>query len=224
MKITFLGTGAADWDYNRDRNIDGFRRNSSALIDDIFLIDPGPNVIEALETFGKNANDIKYIINTHRHPDHYNEYTVKALTSAKFYDLKEGTETSIGKYNVKALKANHSTCKEAVHFIISDGKKNIFYGLDGAWLMYDEVSAIQNTNIDFAVFDATVGDIYGDYRIFEHNNLGMVLEMKKSLEKYIKRFCISHMAKTLHKPHKELAEDMKKHNVETAFDDYETEI
>ena len=224
MNITFLGTGAADWDYSRDKNIKGFRRNSSALIDDIFLIDPGPNVIEALETFGKNENDIKYIINTHRHSDHYNENTVKELTGATFYDLKEGSETTIGKYKVKALKANHSTCKEAVHFIISDGEKNIFYGLDGAWLMYDEVSAIQNTNIDFAVFDATIGDIYGDYRIFEHNNLGMVLEMKKSLEKYIKRFCISHMARTLHKPHDELSEDMKKHGIETAFDGYETEI
>ena len=51
MKITFLGTGAADWNYDIHKDIEGYRRNSSILIDDCFLVDPGSNVINALDKF-----------------------------------------------------------------------------------------------------------------------------------------------------------------------------
>lgn len=66
--------------------------------------------------------------------------------------------------------------------------------------------------------DATIGDIDGDYRIFEHNNLGMIREMQKTLSPYVGRFCISHMAMTLHTDHKTLAANMAKTNIDTAFD------
>ena len=224
MKITFLGTGAADWRLQQHKDMEGFRRNSSVLIDDCLLIDPGPDVPDALSTFGKNVDQIKYIINTHKHSDHYNEQTLVALSKADFYPMDVGDVRTIGKYTVTALRANHSTCSDAVHFIISDGEKNLFYGLDGAWLMYDEVRAIKEYGIDLAIFDATIGDVPGDYRIFEHNNLNMVLEMKTSLEKYVKRFFISHMARTLHTSHNSLAEHMKKYNIEVAFDGCEIEV
>lgn len=224
MRILFLGTGAADWKLDLHKEIKGFRRNASLLIDDCFLIDPGPHVLDALQSYSKKADAIKYIINTHPHADHYNKNTVSQLTQAKFYPMHAGETHIVGNYTVTALKANHSTCEGAVHFIISDGKKKLFYGLDGAWLLYEEVSAIKNTTIDFAVFDATVGNAPGNYRIFEHNNLNMVLEMKSSLENYIQRFCISHMARTLHNTHEELQAQMKHHGIEVAFDGYETEI
>lgn len=224
MKITFLGTGAADWNFNDHKDVKGFRRNSSALVDDCLLIDPNSDVFNALETFGKDSSSIKYIINTHRHSDHFNIETIKGLSNAEFFFISPGETKMIGDYTVMALRANHSTCEEAVHFIISDGEKNLFYGLDGAWLLFDEVRAIKNNGIDYAVFDATIGDVPGDYRIFEHNNLNMVLEMKKTLEPYIERFCISHLARTLHSSHEDVAENMKKYNVEVAYDGYETEI
>ena len=84
--------------------------------------------------------------------------------------------------------------------------------------MYEEVTAIKEKNIDYAVLDATVGDVPGDYRIFEHNNLNMVIEMKESLQKYVKRFCISHMARTLHSSHENLVKRMKSSDIEVAFD------
>ena len=77
---------------------------------------------------------------------------------------------------------------------------------------------------DYAVFDATIGMCDGDYRIFEHNNLKMVLEMQKSLKPYIKKFCISHMARTLHTDHQALCENMKSYNIEVAYDGLEVEI
>lgn len=226
MKISFLGTGAADWPKEKSYGMAEFRRFSSALIDDNLLIDPGPQIFDGLKALNKDNIKIKYIINTHRHDDHFSAETVSRLEAdgAEFIPLNDGDIKKIGSYTVYAYRGNHSTCEKAVHFIITDNKKTLFYGLDGAWLLYDEIQAIKKFMPDFAVFDATIGDIDGDYRIFEHNNLNMVLEMKKSLENYIGRFCISHMARTLHTDHETLSEKMKKHNIITAYDGLEIEI
>ena len=225
MKITFLGTGAADWHKKREGTTE-FRRYSSALIDEVLLIDPSPQVLDALDEFGKDAARIQYIINTHKHKDHFCEETIRALESngASFVDLNDGDCMELGAYTVRAYAGNHSTCEKTVHFIISDGERTLFYGLDGAWLLYEEVQAIKKYHPDLAVFDATIGNMDGDYRIFEHNNLNMVLEMKKTLTPYIGKFVISHMARTLHTDHKTLSSDMQAHGVTVAYDGFETEI
>lgn len=220
MKITFLGTGAADWNRQDHSTWPGFRRNASVLIDDILLIDPGPDVPDALVAFGKDPKNVQYIINTHKHSDHYSPETLAFLSHAVFTELEAGEECQVGPYKILALPANHSTCAKTVHFIISDGKKRIFYGLDGAWLLYDEYRAIRNAGIDLAVIDATIGFVDGDFRIFEHNNLNMVLEMKKTLDPWVHRWCISHMARTLHTDHDTLSATMATYGVETAFDGF----
>ncbi len=220
MKITFLGTGAADWPAEKPKDATEYRRCSSVLIDDVLLVDPGPQVIDALSEFDINSHRIKYIINTHRHSDHFCLETVKHLVSlnAAFYEFSEGESKKIGNYTVNAYKGNHSTCEKTVHFIIRDGPDTLFYGLDGAWLLYEEFEAIKEHKPDLAVFDATIGDADGDYRVFEHNNLNMIIEMKKSLDPYVKKFCITHMARTLHTDHSELCKKMKKHNIIVAHD------
>ena len=97
MKIIFLGTGAADW-YKKREGMTEFRRFSSALIDGVLLIDPGPQVLDALEEFGKDAVQIQYIINTHKHKDHYCEETVRLLKGfgASFVDLNDGDCAELG--------------------------------------------------------------------------------------------------------------------------------
>ena len=94
MKITFLGTGAADWHKKKMDGFSEFRRYSSALIDDILLIDPGPQVPEALDEWQKDKTKVKYIINTHRHSDHFCVETIKHLETfgAKFFDLSDGEQ------------------------------------------------------------------------------------------------------------------------------------
>ena len=217
MKITFLGTGAADWNRQEHSTWPGFRRNASALIDGVLLIDPGPDVPDALKTFGIDPKGIQYIINTHKHEDHYNEDTLRQLPWAEFQELAAGSICQMGPYQIQALPANHRPCEKTVHFIISDGSKKIFYGLDGAWLLYEEYQAIRKAGIDLAVMDATIGDS-GDFRIFEHNDLNMVLEMKKTLAPWVRRWCITHMARTLHTDHATLSATMAEHGVETAYD------
>ncbi len=214
MKILFLGTGAADYTGNEKE----LRRNSSALIDDMILIDPGSYVPNAIKEFNVDVSRIKYVINTHKHSDHYNEETVKYLVSqgAEFIDTRAGDIIDLGEYRILALRGNHTviTC----HFIIEKGDKRMFYGLDGGWLLYEEIDAIWKKGVDLAVFDATVGFVEGDYRIFEHTSLNMILEMKKSINTAIKKYVISHMAYTLHTDHATLEKEMKKHDIITAYD------
>lgn len=203
-----------------------FRRFSSVLIDDILMIDPGPQVLDAMREFQKNPAAIKYIINTHKHSDHFCEQTVAALEAlgAQFIEFSGKETKEIGKYKVSSYGGNHATCINTVHFMVTDTKRTIFYGLDGAWLMYDEVQAIKTYAPDLAVFDATIGDVDGDYRIFEHNNLNMILEIKKALHPYVRQFCISHMARTLHTDHKTLSARMKEKDILVAYDGLEIEV
>ena len=217
MKILFLGTGAADFPEKRE-GVDGFRHTSSALIDDTILIDPGPWVQDAIEEYGVDVKKIKYILNTHTHSDHYCEKTVEYLVSngASFLQMSGGDVIDVDIYRIEAYKGNHTV--PVCHFIIKSGDTCLFYGLDGAWLQYEEIRAIWKHKPDLAVFDATVGFIEKDWRVFEHNNLNMVIEMKKSIDKDIKKYVISHMAYTLHTDHNTLTAEMEKHGIVTAYD------
>ena len=224
MKITFLGTGAAEWRAADHRDWEGYRRNAAVLIDDVLLIDPGPDVPDALETFGKDARGIRYILNTHRHKDHYCRATFAFLQGAAFYPMKPGDTAQLGKYHIRAFASNHGAMRNAVHFLITDGEKIFFYGLDGAWLLYDEVIAIQEAKPDLVVLDGTLGEKIGDERVFGHNDLAMVRLLKAALAPCAKRFCITHMSRKEHKPHAELAADMARDGIEVAFDGMVLEI
>ena len=69
-----------------------------------------------------------------------------------------------------------------------------------------------------------LGDCPGDYRIFEHNNLNMVAEMKATLAPYVRRFFISHMARTLHTSHELLCSRMAPLDIEVAYDGLEIRL
>ena len=138
MKVTFLGTGAADWDINAYVPGTFHRRFSSVLIHDDLLIDPGPHVFHFCETEGTPdlLNNVQNIIVTHSHGDHFNSATVARLcvgkdctlwadpacmrklirelgeeTAAKikFVETKRNRDYEIGGYRVTSLRSNHAT-------------------------------------------------------------------------------------------------------------------
>ena len=138
MKVTFLGTGAADWDINAYVPGTFHRRFSSVLIHDDLLIDPGPHVFHFCETEGTPdlLNNVQNIIVTHSHGDHFNSATVAKLcvgkdctlwadpacmrklirelgeeTAAKikFVETKRNRDYEIGGYKVTSLRSNHAT-------------------------------------------------------------------------------------------------------------------
>ncbi|MCL1794124.1 MAG: hypothetical protein FWG34_09660 [Oscillospiraceae bacterium] len=223
MKLHFLGTGAADWDISKPSRDMDYRRFSSLLIDGVLLLDPGPCVFEFAETFGYGdlAHGIRHIANTHRHGDYYCEETVKKLceNGAKYHELKRGEPDLIGGYALTACEANHGTCAVANHIAVEDSEgKKLFYCCDGSWFLYDTYEKICSFKPDMLIFDCTVGDAEGDYRIFEHNNIRMVLEMAMTLKPHCGRFMVSHMAKTLHGTHEQLCERLMPHGIVPAHD------
>jgi phosphoribosyl 1,2-cyclic phosphate phosphodiesterase len=81
MKLTFLGTGAADWDINAYVSGAFHRRFSSVLINNDLLIDPGPHVFHYAEHSDSPhmLDGVKHIIVTHTHDDHFCPETVERL-------------------------------------------------------------------------------------------------------------------------------------------------
>lgn len=223
MKIKFLGTGAADWSPERRDHGDEYRGNASALVNDSILIDPGPTVPAALERFGIKPEGIKYIINTHRHRDHFNEETLKFLTRKGAQFIEFDDVITLDGIKITAATGHHRVPTK--HYLFDDGKSKLYYALDSAWLLYDEVQLIiDKAPIDLIVLDCTVGHQDGDYRIFEHNNINMVIEMKKTLSRHIKRFFISHMSCGLHTDHDIICQDLAPHGIEVACDGLEISI
>ncbi len=222
MKLKFLGTGGADWSSTAE---DGFfRRCSSAIIDGVLLIDPNPQCLEALDTFGCDKSRIKYIINTHAHEDHFSESAVSELekNGAEFISFKIGETKTVGDYTVTALKGNHAAAY-TTHFLISDGRNELYYGLDGAWIMPDVFHMLIDRRVHTVVLDGTYG--FGVYTgIFEHNNMGMIVEMAAVLKKTASQIYISHLSKKHNSSHKTLSEAMEKHGVLTAYDGLEINI
>ena len=138
MKVTFLGTGAADWDINAYSPEQFYRRCSSILINDDLLVDPGPNIFHFCETNGTPdlLDGVKNIIVTHSHWDHFNSAVTARLcmdkgctlwadpacmrklirdlgeeTAAKihFVETKRNRDYAIGGYTVTSLRGNHAT-------------------------------------------------------------------------------------------------------------------
>lgn len=232
MKILFLGTGAADWNIEKDSDNPEYRRNSSILINDSLLVDPGSCIFEFEKTFGyKNLyKKVKNVVCTHKHSDHFNPETVSRLGLA-LTELPLFEPTEVGEFVITALPANHKTVDDPRHLIIEEKSsgKRFFYGLDGAWLTYETAKYMRKFNYDLMLFDATLGskeDLGGilDYRIFEHNSLEMVELLCNTFKNNCNLFYISHMAKTLHRNHKALSDFMQTKGINVAYDNHIVEI
>ena len=225
MKIHFLGTGAADWDIKNPNTTQNFRRFSSILVDDCLLVDPGPCIREFMDSFGCPAllDSCKYVINTHRHGDHYNQEMLASLPEGIFHPMAAGETWETDDHIISAYAAHHGTVKDGVHFVIeskADGKR-FFYGCDGAWMYYETAWALLKQKFDLMIFDCTIGDLSGDYRIFEHNNVAMVAEMKATFQSRgcCENYMVSHMARTLHPTtHADAAAVLAGYGIDTAWD------
>ena len=138
MKLTFLGTGAADWDINAYTPDAPFRRFQSALVGDDLLIDPGPHIFHFAEHNGTPhlLDHVKNIIVTHSHRDHFDPQSVyrlcvgrdctlwgdiwcrnkliatlgeDAVSKIRFVETSLRQTYDIGGYAITSLRANHVT-------------------------------------------------------------------------------------------------------------------
>jgi phosphoribosyl 1,2-cyclic phosphodiesterase len=249
MKVTFVGTGAGDWDPILKEKV-GYRRNASLMIDDKLLIDAGPVIF----AYGKEAFDnVEYILQTHSHTDHLKPETLQKLCQKgrkefwcspyvaglvgnvhdlEIHTMPVFTPVQVGEYLVTALPANHDTWskeEQPLHYIVEKDGVRMFYGCDGAWLRKETWRYLREFSFDFMILDGTLGDVSGDRRIFEHNCLPMVDLMvevfrKQNVLKEGGRVMISHLSRGAHGTHEEVAERMSRTDVGVAYDGCVVEI
>lgn len=189
MRMEFLGTGAADTQIALYENSKSFRRNSSALINDNLLIDPGPHIFHYAETLGHEGmlDNVKNIIVTHSHYDHFNPENFKRLhdkthctlwsdracirrlceyfgeeyaSSIDFVETVPFTEYSIGGYTVTFMPSNHATPDRDETervLLISDGTRMLFYGCDCSWIPTKTWNYMKSAKINTMVLELTCG-------------------------------------------------------------------
>ena len=71
MKLTFLGTGAADYNWN-NYGADNILGSTMTLLGDDILLDCGPTATRSMHRFNVDIRNIRAIVNTHSHSDHLN--------------------------------------------------------------------------------------------------------------------------------------------------------
>ena len=209
MKLEFLGTGAADYDLERDGNDAEFRRFSSMMVNDSILFDPGPHIFHYAETFGRTNlfDHVKVVLITHSHEDHLCAESVRRLAELCPDCVFAGNATSLetlreagvavpytvlepferyafGEVEVIPMFANHNTHKkgeQALLYTIETEGKKLYYGTDTGWLPAATWDYICTQQYDAMVFELTIGEASYDHRIFTHTSVDMLRIMLRTI-------------------------------------------
>ena len=217
MKIEFLGTGAADYNLERDCTSAEFRRFTSTLINDSLLIDPGPHIFHYAETFGKTHlfDNLKTVIITHSHEDHLDPESVKKLAAiapdckfagnaASLDVLREaGVEVdytvltpferyTFGDFTVIPMFANHFTGRydeQAFLYTVETEGKKLYYGTDTGWIPAATWDYMSNQGYDAMIFELTIGEASYDYRIFCHTGVEMLKMILRTVCHRDRKYC-----------------------------------
>ena len=216
MKIEFLGTGAADWNIEKRKEGEFWRRFSSALVNDELLIDPGPHIFDYAEKMGKPDMfcKVKAMILTHSHGDHLNVATackIHELTGATLYGYKTAdyafrqkgiesffcpiepdVEHEIAGYTVIPYYSNHLTGNPegemTYNYIVKQGEKSFFYGCDSGWIMTRAWEGMKHYDVDTVIFELTDGDMLDVERHFSHTSIPMLEIMLYSFTNHPTKF------------------------------------
>lgn len=221
MKIQFLGTGIPRNELRKSYDGCDDRRCSSIMIDDLMIVDPGPDIFRFEKDFGYTGlyDEVESVLCTNKSKSNYSKKSMLKL-SAKELKVKEFKTAENRFFTVTAYPANYTGAKNSKCYVIksnTDGRK-FFYSGEGAWLLGPVAEELQKDRYDLMIFEATVGEGKADPRIFEHNNLTMVQELKKVFESRTDRFIITHLDCDSHTDHKSLCERMSALGIEVAFD------
>lgn len=204
MKLHFLGTGAADWNWRTYP--EGTRGSTMTLVNGTLLIDAGPSLTRNLSLAELDGKQITEVLITHSHSDHFNVEQLEALAQdhpitvhATLQALARLAHPNIRKHaiaigdvftacgiQVTATPANHALndLKEAAfHFLLEENGKRVLYHLDGAWMLSVERQLIGNTPLDAIVWDATSGTTLYDWRMPDHNDLKMISDLRQGMLK-----------------------------------------
>ena len=245
--LSFAGTCACDFSpllktVYADRFDKNARRSSSLLVNHTLLIDCGPHTFHALELL--RENQVSDLLLTHLHCDHFDPENVArlaarrvsplrvyfragasfpALPNVEPHPVEPMRDFAVGGHRITALPANHDAGSFPLHYAIEHDGKRMFYGTDGAWYLTETYNYLYQKEFSFFVFDGTVGDYVGDYRLCEHNSIPMIRLMLASLRGRgvfapDALLYLTHLAPSLHRPHDETAALLAADGLHAAYD------
>lgn len=227
------------------------RRASSVLVNENILIDCGPHCADSLRIARSDASKITDIFISHTHGDHLDVHSIEKivsqahsrvrlwaredaelpmLDSVDVVRMKSFTSYSLADgITVTGMPANHDPDAFPQHFVLEKNGKRIFYGCDGAWLLTSVCNYLRGAGLSLMIMDATCGDYTGDFRAFEHNSIPMIRLILPSLKKLgivngETQILLSHIAPSLHKPHRDIAESVREDGLTVAYDGMQVEI
>ncbi len=213
MKLTFLGTGAADWDWTNPAP--GTRKSTCSLLGSTCLIDAGPGVLPGLASVQAPLARVSDLLITHSHSDHLHLASIRKIAAAGRRRLRVwGTPQALDKLEplaaeldrrpvlpgdvfrvagmrVAALPANHVVSprsdEQPLHYAFAGRGTRLLYALDGGWFCARARHLLHDflgrNPLSAVVWDATCGAAYRDWRFAEHNDLRMVDAMREAMRK-----------------------------------------
>lgn len=253
LDLVFVGTGAADWPVEpASGDWAQHRSSASLLVDGHLLLDCGPGVPSTLTRCGISPAAITDVLITHSHGDHLDLSSLRVVAAAggrqsrmtvhcdPVVAAELASEPSfaaqplecfrtytLDAISVTPLPANHETGKpgeKALHFLLEAETTRLLYATDGAWLPRPTWQYLRGSSpLDAIVWDATIGLVDGDCRIFEHNSVAMIRLMRQSLisHRVIESdtpIYLTHLARTLCPPHEAFAVQLAPEGLTVAFD------
>lgn len=206
MKLKFLGTGAADWDWNNFPP--GTRGPCSTLVGGSCLIDLGWNALHNFTAAGVSPEVVSDIVITHAHGDHFSPDEILKLAAAAGHPVRLWASANaladvdsplvdkhvvaprsvftIGSLEFTAMPANHFSRigDTPFHYLVREGDVRLLYATDGVWIDAEEKYILEEALrsagalLDAVIWDSTLGPAKSDYRFASHNSLNVVRQLK----------------------------------------------
>ena len=112
----------------------------------------------------------------------------KSDVNVRFHPVRPGDTFTVGDVTFTALLSNHFIDKvnmiqgqQALNYVIEQGGKTFFYGLDSSYPLPETMEVLQDFRLDAAVFDAKLGTKEIDLTVSGHGNFATVEELVSEL-------------------------------------------
>ena len=204
INLRFLGTGGLGKARLKNKLSKDYRRFATLLVDEDLIINPTEDTFEFEDSFMLFGmlKGVKDVFITDSGLEHFSILALERLAgygkirvyaSEKLRDeistLDNVDFTAVSPFSlvecegkrVMVLPANYKSddpFEDSFNFLIDCGEKNIFYGLDGAWLNPSAWKVLREMKLDAVILDCAAGLEEYSENCINHNNLRMATEIR----------------------------------------------
>jgi adenosylcobinamide kinase/adenosylcobinamide-phosphate guanylyltransferase len=195
VNLTLLGTGSADGWPNPHcgcascaaaRRSGPLRGQTAALLDEVLLLDCGPDTPQAAQRAGLDLTGLRHVLITHAHPDHcapafllFRSWVagsgpldvlgpadvieqarmwVAPDSPVRFVPVTAGDRVTLGAYEVGVLAAQHGDPGACVLYDVEGPGGRLLYATDTGPLPGPSLEAVRDAAFDVVLLEETFGD------------------------------------------------------------------